>query len=219
MKIVNKSNMHPTQQKILNLANSIKLNKKNPRIIARFIDIKNPQNIVHHIEQLERKKFISISDNGDIKVNMQISQQASNLFQLPIYGSASAGPAVDFAEQKIDGYLAVPSSEIGRSNKNGLYLVMVNGDSLNNTKALRGGPAETGDYAIIDGNNKSPNNGDYVLSVIDGLANLKRFYKDKENKRIELKSESKMETKPIYIKEEHLGDYVINGVIIGIIKK
>ncbi len=211
--------MHPTQQKILNLASSVKLNKKNPRIIARLIDIKNPQNIVHHIEQLEKKGFISIADNYDIKVEMQIPQQTGKLFQLPIYGSANAGPAVDFAEQKIDGYLAVPLSEIGRTNKNGLYLVMVDGDSLNDAKALKGGPAETGDYAVIDGNNKSPNDGDYVLSVIDGLANLKRFYKDKTNKRIELRSESKMETKPIYIKQEHFEDYLINGVIIGIIKK
>lgn len=211
--------MHPTQQKILNLASSIKLNKKNPRIIARLIDIKNPQNIVHHIEQLEKKRFISISDNGDIKIEMQIPQQVGKLFQLPIYGSANAGPAVNFADQKIDGYLAVPSSEMGRASKNGLYLVVVDGDSLNDAKALKGGPAETGDYAVIDGNNKSPNDGDYVLSIIDGLANLKRFYKDKANKRIELRSESKMETKPIYIKQEHFEDYLINGVVVGIIKK
>lgn len=211
--------MHPTQQKILNLANSVNLNKKNSRIIARLIDVKNPQNIVHHIEQLKNKGFISIADNGDIKVEIQTPQPANKFFQLPIYGSANAGPAVDFADQKIEGYLAVPSSEIGRTNKNGLYLVIVDGDSLNNAKGLKGGPAETGDYAVIDGNNKSPNDGDYVLSVIDGMANLKKFYKDNENKRIILKSESKMETTPIYIKQEHFGDYVINGVVVRIIKK
>ncbi|MFA5652323.1 MAG: S24 family peptidase [Candidatus Paceibacterota bacterium] len=210
--------MHPTQQKILNLASSVKLNKKNSRLIARIIDIKNPQNVVHHIEQLEAKDFISIAENGDIKVEKQ-NPIIGQLFQLPICGSANAGAAVDFAEEHVEGYLAVPSDEIGRMSKAGLFLVEVDGDSLNNAKGLKGGPAETGDYAIVDGNNRSPIDGDYVLSIIDGLANLKRFYIDKENKRIILKSESTMETKPIYIKQDHLKDYMINGVIIGIIKK
>lgn len=211
--------MHPTQQKILNLANSVKLNKKNPRIIARLIDIKNPQNVVHHIEQLKNQRFISIADNGDIKVLRQIQPISGQLFQLPICGSANAGAAVDFAEEKIEGYLAVPSSEIGRTNKNGLFLVRVDGDSLNDANDLEGGPAETGDYAVIDGNNRSPKDGEFVLSIIDGMANLKKFYNDKENKRIVLMSESKMETKPIYIKQEHFGDFAINGVILRIIKK
>ncbi len=211
--------MHPTQQKILNLASVVKINKKNPRIIARLIDVKNPQNVTHHIEQLRRKGYISIADNGDVKIEKQNYSETSQLFQLPICGSANAGPAVDFAEEKIEGYLAVPSDEIGRVNKSGLFVVKVDGDSLNDAKDLRGGPAETGDYAVIDGNNKSPANGDYVLSIIDGLANLKRFYNDRENNRIILKSESKMETKPIYIQGEHFQDYMINGVILMIIKK
>ncbi|GMX58520.1 MAG: hypothetical protein MCSN_1740 [Candidatus Microsyncoccus archaeolyticus] len=211
--------MHPTQQKILNLASSVKINKGNPRIIAGLIDIKNPQNIVHHIKQLENKGFISIADNGDIKVEKMSQPIVGQLFQLPICGSANAGPAIDFAEETIEGYLAVPSSEIGRTNKAGLFLVRVDGDSLNNTKDLKGGPAETGDYAVIDGNNRSPKNGNYVLSIIDGMANLKKYRNDKENKRIVLESESKMETKPIYIKQEHFSDYMINGVVIGIIKK
>jgi len=211
--------MHPTQQKILNLASVVKINKKNPRIIARLIDIENPQNITHHIEQLIRKGYISITDDGDVKIEKQNYSETSQLFQLPICGSANAGPAVDFAEEKIEGYLAVPSGEIGRANKSGLFVVKVDGDSLNDAKDLRGGPAETGDYAVIDENNKSPINGDYVLSIIDGLANLKRFYDDRENNRIILKSESKMETKPIYIQGEYFQDYMINGVILMIIKK
>ncbi|MDO8524695.1 MAG: S24 family peptidase, partial [bacterium] len=82
----------------------------------------------------------------------------------------------------------------------------------------KGGPIDSGDYVVIDGDNISPMNGQYVLSIIDGMANLKRFYKDSKEKQIRLESESKMETKPIYIREEDFGDYMINGVVLEVIK-
>lgn len=211
--------MHPTQQKILNLASSIKVNKNNPRIISRLIEIQNPQNIVHHIKRLENKGFISIDKNGVIIVERQDESMGEKLFQLPVYGSASCGPATMFAEENLQSYLAVPSGKIGRLNKAGLFVVIAEGDSLNNAKDIKGGTIETGDYVVIDGNNKSPKNGQYVLSIIDGMANLKRFYKDDENKQIRLESESNMATKPIYIQQDLFEDYMINGVILGVIKR
>lgn len=210
--------MHPTQQKILNLAASVQINKHNPRLIGKLIEEGHPQNVAHHIEQLKKKRYISIDVNGVIKVEKQGDSAIGQLFQLPIYGSANAGPATIFAEENLQGYLAVPSSEIGRNSKAGIFIVTVDGDSLNNAQDLKGGPAQTGDYAVIDGNNRTPNNGQYVLSIIDGMANLKRFYRDEENRRIILSSESTMETKPIYIQEEHFDDYMINGVVLEIIK-
>lgn len=211
--------MHPTQQKILNLASSITIKDNNPRIIAKLIEIKNPQNIVHHIKQLSNNGYISIDDNHNIKVERQDRSTNEQLFQIPVCGSANAGPAITFAEENIEEYLGVPASEIGRSSKKGLFLVRVDGDSLNNTRELRGGPARTGDYALIDGNNRNPMSGDYVLSVIDGMANLKRFFVERENRRIALRSESTIDIKPIYIKEEFFQDYMINGVILRIIKE
>jgi SOS-response transcriptional repressor LexA len=211
--------MHPTQQKILNLAASIQINKCHPRIIAKLIEVEHPQNVAHHIEQLEKRGYISIDSNGVIKVKKQGDLVTGQLFQLPIYGSANAGPATIFAEENLQGYLAVPSSEIGRNSRAGIFIVIVDGTSLNNAQDLKGGPAETGDYAVIDGNNRTPNNDQYVLSIIDGMANLKRFHRDEENRRIILSSESTMETKPIYIQEEHFDDYMINGVVLEIIKR
>ena len=38
---------------------------------------------------------------------------------------------------------------------------------------------EPGDYAIVDGDVKAPEDGQYVLSVIDGLANIKKFHLDR----------------------------------------
>jgi len=113
----------------------------------------------------------------------------------------------------------VPSSKIKGRSKDGLFIVIAEGDSMNNAKNVKGGPIENEDYVIIDSKNKNPSNGSYVLSVIDGLANLKRFYKNEKERRIELISESNQKVPPIYIDEEDFGDYMINGVVVEIIKK
>jgi SOS-response transcriptional repressor LexA len=111
---------------------------------------------------------------------------------------------------------------VGRKNPDSLFVVKASGDSLDQAKNIPGGPVEDGDYVIIDGNNKNPQNGDYVLSVMDEQANLKRFYKDKKNRQIRLVSESSLNLPPIIIDFKDYSSnpsYFINGVVIRIIKK
>jgi repressor LexA len=91
------------------------------------------------------------------------------------------------------------------------------GNSLNRAKNVAGGPIKNGDYVIVDCNNKNPQNGDYVLSIIDEAANFKRFYR--EGDMIKLVSESSEEYPPIYIHESEMDEYTVNGVVVRVIKK
>ena len=43
---------------------------------------------------------------------------------------------------------------------------------------------------LIDSEDRDPKNGDYVLSIIDGCANLKKFREDDKTGQITLQSES-----------------------------
>ena len=82
----------------------------------------------------------------------------------------------------------------------------INGDSL-----------KEGDLAIIDSEYKTPRNGDYVLSIIDGMANLKKFEQDTKTRDVKLVSEStNPKHKPIYISSE---DFMVNGKVIAVVKK
>lgn len=212
--------MHPTQQRLLKLAKKITISAKRPRLIARILEIENPQNVVHHLDQLKKKGFISIDEvTGKISVEKYETGVTDGLLQIPIFGSVNCGPATLLAEQNLQGYLAVPPERIGRRRREGLFIVEAVGDSLNAAKDIKGGPVESGDYVVIDSENISPLNGQYVLSIIDNMANIKKFYKDTQNHQIRLESESTMETKPIYIREEDFQDYMINGVVVGVIKK
>ena len=74
-----------------------------------------------------------------------------------------------------------------------------------------------GDFVLIDSTYKNPKNGDYVLSVIDNCANLKKFEKNKAGEVMLISESTNPKHKPIYISSED--DFMINGKIIGVVKK
>ena len=134
---------------------------------------------------------------------------------MPILGSANAGPATIFAEGNISGYLRISRNDLNR--KNGVFALRVDGDSMNKAK-INGKNLEEGDFVLIDSEYKNPKNDDYVLSVIDGCANLKKFERDAKTGTIRLLSESKNpKHKPIYVSSED--DFMVNGRIISVVKK
>ena len=56
------------------------------------------------------------------------------------------------------------------------------------------------------------------MSVINGLANIKKYIADTERRRITLISESKSFFPPIYLHEDDLSDYLVNGKVVTVIK-
>lgn len=211
--------MNETQRELLNLARKINISIKNPRVIGKILGIAHPQTIVYHLTKLKENDFISIDERtGRVTVKKYETGLANGLLKLPIFGSANCGPATIFADQNLEGFLAVPPEKVGRNRREGLFIIRAVGDSLNAAKAIKGGSVNSGDYVVIDKDNISPMNGQYVLSILDNMATIKRFYCDTKNHQIRLESESTVETKPIYIQEEDFQDYMVNGVVIGVIK-
>ena len=88
-----------------------------------------------------------------------------------------------------------------------------------NMANIDGKSIEEGDFVIIDSENRNPKSGDYVLSIIDGCANIKRFARDRVNNCYVLLSESTKDYPPIFIDEKDFSSYMINGEVIKVIKK
>lgn len=134
---------------------------------------------------------------------------------IPVVGSANCGPAVLMAEENIEGYLKISRNILTKDH--GIFVVRAEGDSMNRAN-INGKSIDEGDYVVIDSEDRRPVDGDYVLSVIGGNANLKRFKIDKQKKEIMLVSESSnTEHKPIYVSSDD--DFMINGKIIAVVKK
>lgn len=188
------------------------------REIARELDIENPQTVIHHMEQLKKRGLLYVDTKKQHRVAKPLTYVVDKIYNIPIVGSANCGPALEFAREDIEGFLKISERSLGRTRPNGLIAVRAVGNSLNKAD-ISGESIENGDYVIVD-TKKAPEDGNYVLSIIDEAANFKRFYKDKNKHEIRLVSESTTPIPPIVLHEEDLrtSGYLVNGVVIKVVK-
>lgn len=207
--------MHSIQEKLLKIIDEKNIGDLTLRQIGELVEEKLPQKIKHHLSQLERKGFIVI-DKKNQKIN-RISNKVStgDLFiSIPIVGSVNCGPANIYADQNIEGYLKI--SKRLAPNQKSVFALRADGNSLNKAN-IDGKNIESGDFIIVDSANTSPHDGDYIVSIIDGMANIKKYRLDKDHSRIALLSESTQEYSPIFIHEDD--DFKINGKVVDVVKK
>lgn len=213
--------MHKTQTMLLDLAKRQNIGKMSLRQIAGLVGVENsPQLVKHHLLQLEKAGLIQLNHSEGIIKAVKRGLSESNtanptIYSLPIVGAANCGDATIFAEERIMGHLKISSSMLPRK-KQDLYVLTAEGNSMNKAKLEDGKTIENGDFVIVDSSYRNPKNGDIIVSVIDGMANIKQFTLDKKNKTIVLQSESTEKHLPIFI---HEGDnYEVSGKVVGIIK-
>ncbi|HED05339.1 MAG TPA: hypothetical protein ENI61_01485 [Ignavibacteria bacterium] len=207
--------MHEIQEKLLKIINKRNLSGMSLRKIGSLVDVESAQKIRHHLMQLSKKGFISFNSK-DRKISHTTTTSKDGIFlSLPIVGSANCGSETIFADEKIEGYLKVSKKIIPQGGN--LFVLHAEGNSMNKAIINNEKNIEDGDFVVVDANQRSPESGQYVVSIIDDKANIKKFIIDRENKRIVLKSESTQNYLPIFIHEDD--QYQISGRVIDVIKK
>ncbi len=203
--------------------------------IGKHIGVNSPATVHQHLSTLEGKGFLSREKSQPRSITVlapweqgSFTGQKPELIEspygntvgldsisLPIVGSANCGPADILAEENIEGYLKVSKSLLNR--RDGLFVVRASGNSMNKADFF-GKTIENGDFVIIDSLDRNAKHGDYVLSIIDGCANLKKFIIDRNGQKLLVsESKSKKDYKPIFLHDAD--DFMINGKIISVIKK
>lgn len=208
--------MHILQEKLLALLQENNISDMTLREIGEKIGEKYPQKIKHHLDQLEKKGFIKRNPRKKEISRLEHFKKSTSgsLLSIPIVGTANCGPATIFANENIEGFLKI-SSNILNKCKN-VFAIRAHGLSMN--KAMVDGKSiEEGDYLIIDSEYKSPKSGDIILSIIDDMANIKKYVWDEINNQVVLVSESTKSIPPIYIHEDD--SFMINGKVIQVIKR
>lgn len=210
--------MHPIRVKLLKLSQKIDTSNIGLRQLAKLVGEEHPQLIKYHLEQMDKEGVIRRDENGKIIVLKDAKKFIMpNIITLPIVGYANCGPATCVAEQNIEGYLHTSPGILGKKNRKDLFVIKAVGNSLNAAQDVMGGSVENGDMVIIDKSNQNPKNGDYVLSIIDDAANLKRFYRDADG-TVRLVSESTENIPPILIHPDDFASFMINGIVVRVIK-
>ena len=119
---------------------------------------------------------------------------------MPIVGKVAAGTPIT-AQENIEGEFALPA---GFARHSDAFMLRVSGDSMV-------------DAAILDGDlvlvrpQKTANNGEIVVAMVDGEATVKRFFK--ESDRIRLQPENRS-MEPIYAH-----DVSIVGRVEAVVRK
>lgn len=213
--------LHPIQEKILRLAQRQNLSKLSLREIGTLVGDRSPQKIKHHLQQLERRGLLRIDRvRGVIERPREgwidgFLRKGRRLLQIPIVGVANCGPAEILGEENLVGYLRISNALLHRQTNKGLFAVRADGFSMNQTK-VNGKTIDDGDYVIIDGEDRTPTEGEVILSIIDGAANIKRFHEDRKNGQVVLLPDSDREFGPIYIHPDD--DFFVNGKAIDVVK-
>lgn len=213
--------MHPIQQTILDLAERRNLGKMSLRDIGREATGKDqaPQKVKYHLDQLVKSGYLLVDKKRGLIERVSQGESRSGFASLPIVGAANCGPATAIAEENVEGYLQLSKTITGRDPSN-LFVIRAVGNSMNKARIGDDGLSiQDGDFIVVNGKDRSPKNGDYVLSVIDGLANVKRFHKEQGTGQISLLSESTEECPPIFIHANDDAEYFVAGKVKYVLKK
>ena len=177
----------------------------------------------HYIKKLEEGGFLEKEPNQPrgmtvLAADFMGSSVMGNVFgfeyiSIPLVGSANCGPAEILAEENIEGYVRIPKNLVPK--KSGIFALRAVGKSLNRAN-IKGKTIDEGDMVLVDFEDHSANDGDYILSIIDGAANLKKYKKDKKTGQVSLVSETTEPWKPIFMLAGD--DWVVNGKIVAVIK-
>lgn len=186
--------------------------------IKSHFNLASPSTAEYHVKNLCSKGYLR-QTKGKAR-SLEILKPASDmmlrgLFQtvaktVPIFGYANAGTAVDVAEELIEGHVEIPKA---LETINNLFALFVDGDSMNRA-SIDGRYIEDGSIVFIDPNQKKPETGSIVLSVIDNHANIK-VISYTENGFVKLSPHSTNSThKPILLSSSD--NFFVNGKVVGV---
>jgi SOS-response transcriptional repressor LexA len=210
--------MHSVQRKIVAILRDQGAVPLKYREIGRRIGEKYPQTVKHHLESLINRKMV-LEVNGMIKLNnSSVDPDNADYFNLPFFGLASCGEATCIAEDLAEGYLRISRKVLPSIPVNNIFLLRASGNSMNEAKiGIHRQNIEDGDFVIVDSTKKNPYDNDYIVSIIEGCANIKKYRYSPELKQVQLLSESSDEYLPIILHESD--NFYVAGKVIAVIKK
>lgn len=208
--------MHQTQEKLLALADTEDLGSSSYYSLAKRLGVTNHGSIKFHLDQLLNKGMLIKNVKSGSISKVTEGAQFTGLINIPIMGEANCGEATSFADDHVQSFLPVsPSILPSKAKLDKLYGLIAVGNSMNKAN-IGGKPIRSGDYVLAETIDR-PNNGDYVVSIFDDVANIKRFFVDSQHSRILLVSESDEFRPPIIIAEEDFPSYHVSARIIDVI--
>lgn len=169
------------------------------------------KSVMQVIEALEKKDCLKRDNSHRIyMVRNNNYADLKNIFSIPLYGLASCGEALAYANDVADNYLQLSKSLFEAVEPKNLFAVKALGDSMDKSGI------NDGDYVVFEkchSHNDFLLEGKVVVAVINGLATIKIFKKVERDVIGLFPRSSNDSHQPIFI---HKTDSIL---IAGVFKK
>lgn len=208
--------MNSPKEKLLTLIRSEDISKFSYRELSEKIGCKHASQSRHYLKALIDDGLVSRAGNGTYVIKK--GKLANSLLTFPMMGEANCGAATMYADDVVQDVVRISPSEINIKHLDKVFVLMAVGESMNCAN-IQGKSINNGDYVFVEPSTWwSIDEGDYVVSIIDGMANIKRLHIDSINERIILNSESSEFFDPIIIGANDLHLYQLSGKVVDIVK-
>jgi repressor LexA len=172
--------------------------------IAEAIGVSSLATVHEHLQTLEEKGLIKRKTGKVRAIELKESHigQYQEGYDVPILGFIAAGMPIE-AYTDPNATMSIPRTFA--SGKKRTYVLQVRGESM-----IEDGIMD-GDHVIVE-QTESAANGEIVVALLDnGMATLKRFFKEATRVRLE-PANAKMQ--PIFVKRVR-----IQGKVVGLVRK
>jgi len=194
----------PQKRKILDFINLYSEQKSySPSIpeIARRFKLAN-STIHQHLEEMKNAGYLKKKKNQRRSIDIQ---NIDTMVRIPLLGTIAAGEPIHIFEEEREG-IVIPKSKIPQSSN--VFALRVAGDSMIDENI------NNGDMVLVK-QQEVANNGQRVVALIDNSeATLKRFYKEKNQIRLQPANTS---YKPIIIEKDR--NIKIQGIVVDVIRE
>lgn len=173
--------------------------------IAAAIGVNSLATVHEHLVSLEAKGLIKRRPGRSRAIQLtepEMDFTSEKTIQVPILGFIAAGAPIEPYTDPNATIGIVPSFTSGKKR---VYVLQVKGESMIDEQI------RDGDYVVVE-ETETANNGEIVVALLDnGMATLKRFYKEATRVRLEPANTT---MKPIFVKNVR-----IQGKVVGLIRK
>jgi repressor LexA len=178
------------------------------REIGEAVGLSSSSTVHAHLEKLEQLGYLRRDPTKPRAIEVLTGGAADEridfyktMVNVPVVGTVTAGVPI-LAEQNINDYFPLPRDF---TNTAEVFMLKIKGDSMINAGIF------DGDLVIVSKQSGGVTNGEIVVALLEDEATVKRFYKEKNQIRLQPENER---YEPIYAT-----DVKILGKVIGLVRK
>ena len=198
-KIMKEQKISQTERVLNFIAEFTKKNSYPPSVreMCQGLGISSTATIVYHLKKLKEQGKLSREKSRNRAIEVS---GVSMLSGIPVVGKVAAGTPIT-ATENIEDTLSFSQNLFGDQDE--LFILNVQGESMINAGIF------DGDKIVVH-KQENAENGEIVVAMIDGEATVKRFYKEKNQIRLQPENDFMA---PIIVK-----DAQILGTVVGLIR-